>query len=185
MQMKRLLIAINEDPMALQVIETAGRLAQEWPASIVVCHIMPTPVFEGIQQELKGQRYVDQPFTYTQAEEQARAIAQAVAEGLGRFNVRWEARGRVGDPAQEIVALAQEVGADLIVIGFEGLRGLGKLRAIGSVSRAVMEQTRLPVLVVPALRAGAEVSVREKSATAQNEGVIIHDRRVPHIARAG
>jgi nucleotide-binding universal stress UspA family protein len=47
----------------------------------------------------------------------------------------------------EIVALAEELGADLIVMGCRGFRGIR--RAIeGSVSDGVIRHARCPVLVV-------------------------------------
>jgi universal stress protein A len=171
--MKRILVAINEDPIAPQLIETAGKLAQLMGASVTVCHIMPQTVYDGVQENLKWQRY-DQPFTYDQAEEQAKATAHAAAEGLQKFNLRWNVRASVGDPAREIVRLAQETSADLIVLGFEGLHGLGRLRALGSVSRAVMEETHLPVLVIPALRAGA----KERVKAIKTERVLLHGTKL-------
>lgn len=176
---KKILIAVNEDPISKHVIETAGALAQQLNASVVVCHIMPKRVFESIQDGLKWQRYVEQPFTYEQAENQAKSIAYDVAQGLKKFSVRWEARGFVGEPAPEIVRLAHGVNAELIVMGFAGLHGLGKLRALGSVSRAVMEQTTLPVLIVPAIQVVAEESVVEKQAL---KGALINERKLHPIS---
>lgn len=148
--MKRFLVAVDEDPQAGRVIETAGELAQKLGASAVVCHIMPEEVYEKIE-ERQSREEVEHPLSLTQAEEQAQEVANNAALGLRPYGVSFEAVGRVGEPAKEIVRLAQEVDADLIVLGFEGLRGLERLRALGSVSRAVMEKTERPVLVVPAV----------------------------------
>jgi len=168
--MKRILVAVNEDPVAARVIDYAGRLAQETAAALVVCHIMPRQSFESLQESMKWQRNIEQTFTYSQAEDQARAIAAALAEGLRPYNVRWRTYGRVGDPASEIVTLAHEVDADCVVLGFEGLQGLGKLRALGSVARAVLEQTTLPVLVVPLLKAATTQAIKKE----ETKGVLAH-----------
>ena len=54
---------------------------------------------------------------------------------------------RIGEVDLEIVALAKELGADLIVMGCRGHRGIR--RAIeGSISDAVIRHARCPVLVV-------------------------------------
>src|SRR5215204_547265 len=52
-----------------------------------------------------------------------------------------------GGPGQEIIALAEEIGAGLIVVGS---RGYGRLRRalIGSVSELVVQRAHCPVLVV-------------------------------------
>lgn len=149
--MKRLLAAVDEDPLADQVVDMAGHLAQRLGASVVVCHVMPEEVYHEIEEEQIRDR-VEHPLSLTEAEEQANEVAQKVAQRLSAFKVRFETRGRVGKPAETIVSLAQELDVDMIVLGFEGLRGLGRLRALGSVSRAVLEQTRRPVVVVPALQ---------------------------------
>jgi nucleotide-binding universal stress UspA family protein len=53
----------------------------------------------------------------------------------------------VGDPAERILALAEEVHADLIVVGTTGRRGLEHL-VLGSVAETVLRNAHCPVLVV-------------------------------------
>jgi nucleotide-binding universal stress UspA family protein len=62
---------------------------------------------------------------------------------------------RVGRPDREIVDLAEEIGAGLIVMGS---RGLGAMRRVllGSVSESVLRHAPCPVLVV---RAGGDGQV--------------------------
>lgn len=54
----------------------------------------------------------------------------------------------IGYPPDRIMEVVEEEAADLIVMGSIGLTGLSKLRALGSVSRAVSERARCPVLIV-------------------------------------
>jgi nucleotide-binding universal stress UspA family protein len=54
-----------------------------------------------------------------------------------------------GDAATEIVALARELKADLIVMGTHGRSGLGRL-VLGSVAEAVLRRAPCPVLTVKA-----------------------------------
>jgi nucleotide-binding universal stress UspA family protein len=49
-------------------------------------------------------------------------------------------------PAEGIVVTAEEIGADLIVMGSHGRRGLGRL-LLGSQTSNVLAQTKTPVLV--------------------------------------
>jgi nucleotide-binding universal stress UspA family protein len=53
----------------------------------------------------------------------------------------------VGDPAAEIVALAREAKADLIVMGTHGRAGVGRL-LLGSVAEAVLRHAPCPVLTL-------------------------------------
>lgn len=58
---------------------------------------------------------------------------------------------RTGDPAHEIVAAAREWGADLIVVGTHGRRGIGRM-FLGSVAETVLRHAPCAVLVIPPLR---------------------------------
>jgi len=148
--MKQILVTVDEDPQADAVIALTAEIAQKLGAHVTVFHVMPEETYRRIETEQLHER-VEHPFTITQAEEQARDFAAETAMPLHEKGVHYNAYGKVGEPAVAILALAQELDADFIVMGFAGLHGLGKLRALGSVSRAVMEQTRRPVLIVPAL----------------------------------
>jgi nucleotide-binding universal stress UspA family protein len=58
-----------------------------------------------------------------------------------------EAHLRTGEPDREIVALAEELGAGLIVMGSRGLSGVRRA-LMGSVSDGVVRHAHCPVMVV-------------------------------------
>lgn len=181
--MTRILATVNEDPLRLKVIRAAGDWAQRLEAQITVCHVLSKGRYEKLRDELRRQQR-EQTVTVPQdiisdayyeevyrrwnlperrfGEEEGHSLAHHVARDIAAhlddYAVEYEARGWVGEPAREIVKLADDIDADLIVIGFEGLRGLGRVAAIGSVSREVLELTTRQVLVVPALPEDADVS---------------------------
>jgi nucleotide-binding universal stress UspA family protein len=83
--------------------------------------------------------------------EDARAAAEAYAEGLAgqlrRAGLAAEGQGVSGQPGAAILAAAEAVDADLIVMSTHG-RG-GPLRSVlGSVADDVVRQSRRPVLLV-------------------------------------
>lgn len=53
-----------------------------------------------------------------------------------------------GNVVEEILRVAKKKSVDLIVIGSQGLHGVGKLKTLGSVSRKVSELAHCPVLIV-------------------------------------
>jgi nucleotide-binding universal stress UspA family protein len=61
----------------------------------------------------------------------------------------------VGDPADEIVAFSDTIDADLIVVGSRGHGAIASV-LLGSVSRAVLHESRRPVVVVR----GAQVAAK-------------------------
>ena len=80
-------------------------------------------------------------------------------ETLGRDDV-FEVDVRVGRPEDEIHAVAQTLGADLLVMGSQGLTGIPKM-LLGSTAERVLRESNVPVLVtasdVHAPRTAADV----------------------------
>ena len=54
-----------------------------------------------------------------------------------------------GNPSAKIVEVAKKLGVDIILLGFVGLKGVQRVKALGSVSRAVSEHSNVPVTIVP------------------------------------
>src|SRR5262245_64334348 len=79
--------------------------------------------------------------------EQARGLADEARAVLAARELAVETDVVVGDPREEIVRLADEWRADLVVLG---ARGLGRIKRLllGSVSLAVARHAPCPVLVV-------------------------------------
>lgn len=80
-----------------------------------------------------------------EAKQQA-ALAEAKAR-LGEGGIDAHSAAPVGDAAAEIVRLAEDSGADLIVLGARGLNPLKRL-VLGSVSTKVLHDAPCDVLVV-------------------------------------
>lgn len=98
------------------------------------------------------------PTMYAQAlNAYAKDVAEAEAEHLGIATGsakrlaeagRWaDAEMRTGDAAAEIIAVAQESGADLVVVGSRGQTGLKRI-VLGSVARNVLVGSEASVLVI-------------------------------------
>lgn len=76
-----------------------------------------------------------------------RLLAEA-AELIGRPDgTTIEPRAAVGDPAQVLVAIAREVGADLLIVGRRGSDFVARA-LLGSVAQRVIQDVRCDVLVV-------------------------------------
>ncbi len=86
--------------------------------------------------------------------QEAERIRQQLLEVLSEIflkkeapaNVQFFVHARIGDPADEIVQVAEEIGADLIVLGCHE-RGTVERILVGSTSTKVLHQARCPVLV--------------------------------------
>lgn len=92
----------------------------------------------------------DGPLDYRYAERVQQAIADAVTAELraagASDRIHFFAHARIGKPAPEILELAREIGADLIILGTKGLTGLERV-VVGSVAERVVREAGCTVEV--------------------------------------
>ena len=85
---------------------------------------------------------------YEQAKEEARKFLEGQAEKIrAETDAPVHTSLRIGSPEKEIVELADEVDAGLVVLGSRGLGGIRRAM-MGGVSDSVVRHARCPVLVV-------------------------------------
>jgi len=135
--MKKILIATDGSQSALEAIELGLDIATEHEAEVTFVHVAPmldrtVAVSFGVPAAL--------PHHVSDFD---RAPVLAAAER----GVRARCEVLLGNPVDEIVAYADTIDADLIVLGSRG-RGAIASALLGSVSRGVLHEARRPVLVV-------------------------------------
>ena len=138
--MKKVLIAVDGSAASDGAVRVGLEVAEGEGADVVFVHAYP-PV-----DLLPGVYGTTAAAVHTpNADDSAPLVAAlAIAEA---HDVAATAELLVGDPAAEIVTYADSIGADLIVIGSRGLGAIGRM-LLGNVSRAVLRESRRPVLVV-------------------------------------
>jgi nucleotide-binding universal stress UspA family protein len=140
----RILLATDGSEEADLAALTAAELADATHSELHVVHVGVVPSFLKSYPGTLG--YYGK--LYEQIEEESR-------RRLRKESWRVKAAGgtvagthlRMGEVALEIVALAEELGADLIVMGCRGLGGVRRA-LMGSVSDSVVRHAHCPVLVV-------------------------------------
>ncbi len=148
--MKKILIATDGSDSSHEAVEFGLELADEQGAWAHVVHVTPTvdvmpySNFGFIAPSLPHE------FDERDYEPLERAVELVTEKGM-----RVETKLLKGRPADEIVAYADSIEADLIVVGSRG-HGAFTSALIGSVSHDVLRESRRPVLIVRAAPVPAE-----------------------------
>ncbi|NVB37767.1 universal stress protein [Pseudenhygromyxa sp. WMMC2535] len=132
------LLPFDFSAASIEALETARSLVAG-PKWLYVLHVVP-PLESASPGVVLGK--LDNKKLVAHADE---ALAKQLSTaGIGEA----QRRVHVGDPASEIIDVAREVDAELIVIPSKGKAGLRRWM-IGSVAERVVRRAPCPVLVLP------------------------------------
>jgi len=142
MHFEKILIAVEDSPHSLEAARAGIQLAEKVDAEIAIMsainigvtiaspEVIPTPI-----EVINVQR------------EEAHSVIDKV-KAMYKGNLPLHEFTPEGDPREEIVAVAQEWGAHIIVVGTHGRTGLTHL-LMGSTAEYVVRHSKVPVMVVP------------------------------------
>lgn len=141
---KHILVPVDGSDTSLHAVAKAAGLAKAFGSEVTAVYVLDPYPFTGVGAD----------FAYGQAQYLSAATAEAntaleaVKKQMDEAGVAVKTMVGEGHAVHEgIVRVADSVGADLIVMGSHGRRGLEKL-VLGSVAQRVLQTTRIPVLVV-------------------------------------
>lgn len=168
---KKILVPYDGSPPSAKAVRYATDMAREDGHSkgskttiiIILLHVVPEipipPMFgDGIRLSRAGEAEVTTTAYLKEVYQELKAAAKKKLENK-KSEVMWDLKGSahvptvetrvaVGDPADKILEYAEDEKVDLIVIGNVSLKGIAKLKALGSVSRKVAERASCPVTIV-------------------------------------
>jgi nucleotide-binding universal stress UspA family protein len=160
--LKRILVPYDTSKAADSAVAYAMDLGASNVESvdIILLHIVPsipaTPLFLDRPMKTRDRgtvmlsEYVKE--LHNEMQERAKEILEKKRtdiESHADSKIKVRTITRIADAvADKIIEVGQEENVDLIVIGNVGLGGLSKLKALGSVSRAVSERATRPVLII-------------------------------------
>jgi|SRR5579871_309258 len=139
-----ILVPIDGSEPSLQALQMALRMIRLCPAcKLTVLYVIDKLVLnELVRFSKRGQKEVE-----AELEEQGRRYLELARKNADKEGVAAEIHTRRGDPFEEIIALANDLNADLIVMGHTGRRGTSRV-LIGSVTQRVLDYAPCPVLVM-------------------------------------
>lgn len=133
---KTVLHATDFSQASTYALEFACALARDYGARLILLHVAETPRM--IRGKLDAERL-----------EESHAAAQAQLQQLAvpHQDIAVERRFARGDAGNQILTVARQVHADLLVVGTHGRTGLGRL-LMGSVAESVVREAPCPVVTV-------------------------------------
>lgn len=135
--MKTIVLGYDDSPEAGRAARRTAEIAKALDARVVVTSVAPilVPAGRGIG-----------PFDPVDPPERHRALAEDAVAVLSKQGLEAEALTALGDPGDAIVKVADQRGADLIVLGMTHHPHLARL--LGSVSDDVAHHAHCDVLLV-------------------------------------
>ncbi|MHA3775233.1 universal stress protein [Verrucomicrobiota bacterium sgz303538] len=148
MNLQKIIVPVDFSEPSLKALDVAQALAERFGASLHFVHIVePTPFMTSLPElpivmpDSDVAKHWDEMLT---------RLTRERAEG----NIKTSSEVRLGKASDEIVAIAEKSGADMLVIATHGRTGLKRV-LMGSTAERVVRHAPCPVLVVRE-RKGAE-----------------------------
>lgn len=131
---RTILCPVDFDKNSLAALRLASEFATRNKGILHLLHVVEIP--QGPEAAL--------PFAKMEAAAKSKLARAASSKALR--NVRCELHIRIGDPGVEVLSVAKQVRADVIVMATHGRRGIRRF-VLGSVAESVIRETPCPVLV--------------------------------------
>ncbi len=131
-----------------RALRVAAELAERLDARLLVVNVRPSPA------DLPPGMAAETGFARERAVERGQRLLAQVGDELldesptGRLLECVRGRVEFGEPAARLSAVADEIGASLIIVGARG-RGAAGVALLGSVSQSLAAEPSRPLLIVP------------------------------------
>lgn len=165
LRLRHLLVGVDRSAASRTALELAADVAAALGGSLSVLEVVefvePFPLADPTRDAGGGGERSPGP-TLALVEDEVRDIR---ARGVGVQVIV-----RTGDPARTLLEVADDVDADLVVVGTRGRGGPAEL-LLGSVARTVADRARRPTLVVPAAAGARRLRRAGERLEPQSSGV--------------
>jgi nucleotide-binding universal stress UspA family protein len=139
--MKRIVVASDGSPASARGLEEVADLAPRIGANVIVVFVRHVPA-----TAMMAPGVTTAPVAQS-LDEQETQVRQEVLRVLGGAGVSWEFVVRSGSPGEEILRVADETAADLVVVGSNRHSSLHNL-ILGSTAAYLAGHSPAPVLVM-------------------------------------
>ncbi len=147
--MKRIMIAVDGSMQSMHAAEMGIDLARLSGAEVTAVYVVDTARLTQLPGYMSVQG-MKESLMDLMGDESEKAVAD-VEDMAKSAGVACHKKVAGGNPADELLKISQEMGADLLVMGSIGKSGLSKF-LLGSVAEKVVRHSKVPVLLVPSTR---------------------------------
>jgi nucleotide-binding universal stress UspA family protein len=144
----KLLVATDFSPSSKELLRVASDLAQGLAADIVLLHVAQAKT-DLIGEYKKGSAHDGDP----SCDKQEARLMEKATQALDERGLSASGEIVAGPCADVILARAEELDADMIVVGSHGFGAVLRV-LLGSVSAEILKKARCPVVVVPTRKSG-------------------------------
>ncbi|QSZ66520.1 universal stress protein [Methanofollis aquaemaris] len=136
-----IVVAVDGSEISMKALETAMHEAEVWDADLHLVYVVETSMFSSIPMDNTWE------IIYSLLETEGKEVFEKARTRAEQEELSIETHLRDGHAGNEILALADEVGADLIIIGSRGKSNIDRL-LLGSVSEHVVRNSSCTTMVV-------------------------------------
>ena len=146
---KRILAAVDGTELAEEVLEAAIAISKRFDSEVHVVHAVHGGVLAGLLRDDEDDGTVMGPDgpVETAEPDDAESVVQRMQKHAELHGTKITVHVPEGSPGEEIVRVAEEVHADLVVLGVRE-RSLVRRLLVGSVSGYVIENSPVSTLLV-------------------------------------
>ncbi len=179
MAIHKILAALDDSSLGKEVFDQALDLAEKHQAELllVYCHTpelstspMMLPGELGLSSHFITQAYQSQQIYLEQRKQQVQQALQQKSQTANQHGVPTQYIACYQEPGQGICHMASQRGADLIVMGRRGRRGLAEVM-LGSVSNYVLHHAPCAVMVIQSLQPAMPAAASTEAEDPENAEV--------------
>ncbi len=137
----KILVAIDGSKMSEKAVQTAVEEARVWNARVHILYVIETGLFSSLPMDNTWE------VMYSMLEKEGNEALDRMKKIASDRGVGAEGHIRQGHAGTEILRAADEIGADLVVVGSHGKSNIDRL-LLGSVSSFVVSNAKVSVTVV-------------------------------------
>ncbi|GIU71653.1 MAG: universal stress protein [Candidatus Nitrosocaldaceae archaeon] len=153
---KTILVPYDVSKHSDHALKHAVKLAKNFNSKLILLHVIPDIPFPPtllnvgkiLRSKKTGEVITSREYLKELYNEMKNEAIKMLNDEIKDFDITIDIRILVGHPAKQIIEFLKKEKIDLIVMGTSGLSGLSKIKALGSVSRYVIENTNVPILLI-------------------------------------